>query len=333
MRDRLGVYILLLAMVLVPVYAFGEDKDSGNVPQENHKIYIRLVEKISGSVDLVSSKISEALKANGWEVVGAFYPAVPDMCKFKTKVLVIHNETYWNKIYGVSPYAKFVYPLKINIYSNEQGTNVSLLNPVALNRMISPELESVSLETVKTLAGLLQGAVSGKNVTKEEGQQLDENRIPGIGGGVIEDNIVRIYTAKYKSERLVNTISKFIQRSLTRNKKGYYLVYSIDMPDKGMVFLGISKKDLEKTAFSITGENRVTSKNSCPGIDHANSFPLEVVIDATDKNIKVETIRVMFRMKTYFGDTGEAAFVKHYLMPGSIEDEIVYVTYPDIYQQ
>jgi hypothetical protein len=77
----------------------------------------------------------------------------------------------------------------------------------------------------------------------------------------------------------------------------------------------------------------VTAKNSCPGIDHALAFPFEVVIDSTGKDIVEETLRVMFKMKTYFGDTGEMAFLKHYFMPGNIEDEIVYVIYPDITQQ
>ncbi|MBF0459526.1 MAG: hypothetical protein HQK99_16670 [Nitrospirae bacterium] len=335
MKDRVRSYIiiLLMAMVLVPVEVFAESQEDEPVYKDNRKIYIKLVEKLKDNVDTVSSRVSNALTANGWEVVGAFYPLPPDMCKYKTKVLIIHNDQYWQKIYGVSPYAKFVYPLKVNIYGDENGVNISLTNPVALNRLISPELETVSSDTLKTLSDLLQGAVKGHNVTKEEGTQLDGNSIPGIGGGLLQDNVVTIYKGKYKSDKLLDSITKYIQYSLKRSRKGYSLVYTIDMRDKGIIFYGITKKDLEKTAFMITGEKRVTGKNSCPGIDHANAFPMEVVIDTTGKSIREETLRVMFRMKTYFGDTGEAAFVKHYLMPGSIEDEMVYVTYPDIYQQ
>ncbi|MEO5360281.1 MAG: hypothetical protein H7843_07505 [Nitrospirota bacterium] len=335
MKDIVRRYIpiLLIALVFVPVELFAETQEDEAAFKDNQRIYVRLVEKIMDSVDEVSSKSADVLKANGWEVVGAFYPAVPEKCRYRTKVLVIHNEHYWQKIYRVSQYAKFVYPLKVNIYSDENGTNISITNPVALNRMISPELEAVSLETLKTLSGLFHGAVKGNNLVKEEGTLLDGNRIPGLGGGLLEENIVKIYTGKYKTEKLVDTITKFIQYSLKRSAKGYYPVYSLDMRDKGLVFLGISKKDLEKTAFTITGEKRVTAKNSCPGIDHAHAFPLEVVIDSTGKNVKEEMLRVMFKMKTYFGDTGEAAFVKHYLMPGSIEDEVIYTTYPDLYQQ
>ncbi|MBF0516423.1 MAG: hypothetical protein HQK97_04780 [Nitrospirae bacterium] len=335
MRDRIRSYVLIIALViaLAPLEVFAETQEDEPVFKDNQKIYVKLVEHVKDSVDLAASKISNALKANGWEIAGTFYASVPENCKYKTKVLIIHNEHYWQQIYGVSPYAKFVYPLKVNIYSDETGTNISVTNPVALNRLISPELEAVSAETLKTLAGLFHGAVKGNNIEKEEGTELDGNRIPGLGGGALEDNVIKIYTGKYKSDKVLETITKFIQYSLKRSTKGYYLVYSIDMRDKGIMFFGVSKQDLEKKAFTITGEKRVTNKNSCPGIDHANAFPLEVVIDTTGKNIKEEMLRVMFKMKTYFGDTGEAAFVKHYMMPGSIEDEIVYTTYPDIYQQ
>ncbi|MBF0319580.1 MAG: hypothetical protein HQL01_07245 [Nitrospirae bacterium] len=332
-RTRIYMLLFLIAVIAAPIGAFGEAPADAPAHMDNNRIYIRLVEKIADNVDTVSDRVASALAANGWTVAGSFTPTLPDKCKYKTKVLIIHNEAYWQKIFEVSPNAKFVYPLKVNVFSNEGGTSISLVNPVALNRMIAPELETFSVETLKKLAGVFQGAVSGKNVATEEGTLLDGNRVSGIGGGVLEDNIVKVYTGKYKTEKLMSSVIKQMHYTIGRNNKGFSLVYTIDMRDKGIMFFGITKKELEKTAFTITSENRLTNRNSCPGIDHANAFPMEVVVDATGKSVKVETLRVMFRMKAYFGDTGEMAFVKHYLMPGHIEDEIVYITYPDLIQQ
>ncbi|MBF0466560.1 MAG: hypothetical protein HQK88_11915 [Nitrospirae bacterium] len=326
------ILLLLLAIALIPAETFGESKEDASGFSDNKKIYIKLVEKINGSVDTVSSKVSEALAQNGWKVVAAFYPALPDNCKYKSKVLVIHNEKYWKTIFAASPNAKFVYPLRVNIYSDEKGTNISLVNPVALNRLISQELDNMSLEALKSLTTAVQGAGGGQNVSKEEGTLLDGNRTHGIGGGLLEDNIVKIHTVRNKTENVINSIIKDLQSTIKRNKNGYYLVYSIDMRENGIMLFGISKKEVEKAAFTITGEKRVTKLNACPGIDHAPAFPLEITVDSTGKSIKVETLREMYRMNAYFGDTGEMAFMKHYFMPGKIEDEIITSTYMEVLQ-
>jgi hypothetical protein len=61
---------------------------------------------------------------------------------------------------------------------------------------------------------------------------------------------------------------------------------------------------------------------SCPGMDHAPAFPIELVVYLDGDVTKVALMDEMYRMKMYFEDAGKMKFARNMRMPGSIEDEI-----------
>ena len=61
---------------------------------------------------------------------------------------------------------------------------------------------------------------------------------------------------------------------------------------------------------------------ACPGLDHAASYPLELVLAQERSVVQIRSVDEMFRMKMYFEDAGMMAFAKNMGMPGSIGDEL-----------
>jgi uncharacterized protein (DUF302 family) len=294
-------------------------------------LYVKVMEEVPGKFDDASNEIKNAFTKAGWKVLSAHDPGRPAGCKYHARVFVVLPPGYADKMMSYSAYSWIAIPLRAALYENENGKNISILNPVTLNRFVASDtgLEGLSERTLKEFAQVVQNSVKGKKVWAEHGPTWETDQTFGIGGGRVKDNVVNIYTARHKSDKLYSNMTEGVREVLKKNEKGWKLVYTLDMHEKGFYIFGITKPGIETMAAEINGKKRVTAANSCPGIDHSLAFPIEVVANATDKDrMAIQTLRVMYRMKLYYADTGELAFVTHITTPGQIEDEIVFSTYP-----
>lgn len=294
-------------------------------------LYVRVMEEVQGKFDEASDDIKNAFTKAGWKILSAHDSGRPDGCRYLARVFVVLPPNYADKMISSSPYSWVAIPLRAALYENEKGKSISIVNPVTLNRFVAADtdMEAFSRQTLNDFAHVVQSSVKGKKVLIEHGPMWETDQTFGIGGGRVSDNVVNIYSARHKSDKLYANMIEGVRDVLKKSEKGWKIIYTLDMRDKGLYVLGITKPEIEAMSTEITGRSRVTAANSCPGIDHALAFPIEVVANAVDKNrMTVQTLRVLFRMKLYFADTGELAFLTHLNKPGRIEDEIVFSAYP-----
>jgi len=97
-----------------------------------------------------------------------------------------------------------------------------------------------------------------------------------------------------------------------------------DLAPRDIVVLGITGEPMEAKSFDIVGAGADASRRvmACPGIDHAASYPLELVLVQEDQTVHIQVVDEMFRMKMYFEDAGMMAFARNMGMPGSLGGEL-----------
>ncbi len=313
---------------LLPDSVFCGETARDQQEKEGNGVFIKVVESAEGEFEELSKQLQSAFKAIGWDVLAVYDSSVPVGCFFRSRVFVVNSSEYNEKILSKSNYNIFVIPLRASIYEDEKGINIAVLNPITLNRIGFEGFDAYSEKVLDTIADSISKHIKGKKVMKDVGPLWATSKTRGIGGGYLKDNIVEVYKARYKSDTLFKTLAKDVKRAILYNRRGWNLTYTLDLSDKGFVIYGITKPQVEERAFDITGKRRVANKNICPGIDHASAFPVEVVVNSKGEDMRVEILKEMYRMKLYFADAGEWAFVRHFLMPGQIEDEIVSASYP-----
>ena len=123
----------------------------------------------------------------------------------------------------------------------------------------------------------------------------------------------------------MDTVQK-VKDGIVANSKGWRLVYTLDLGKANVVIFGVNSTSMEARAFRIAGEKREGKNYRCPGIDHAAAFPIEVIVFKEKGMVKVGLLDGMYRMKVFFEDAGNWAFMKNMGMPGEIQDDIVSIS-------
>lgn len=126
------------------------------ISASEHGIYLLTNKSISINIDEASTKISDAFKSSGYQVLFNDYVKSPDYvredaeehCGFKAKLIVLKKDTYTNFLtsYG-SKYLVGGF-LKIGIYEDENGTNVNITDLETINRIIFNDLYENDKEDV-----------------------------------------------------------------------------------------------------------------------------------------------------------------------------------------
>jgi uncharacterized protein (DUF302 family) len=288
-------------------------------------VYVKAVEKAKGSFNEVSANVVSALKSAGWEVIGTFDTAVPEGCKFRSRVIVFNSPSYSKTIMSNGVKAAFALPLRAGVYEDETGINVAFLNPASINRTIIDEtkLDDFSLSVMNSIADAIASHVPGNAVKKQIGEIRDEGRVGGMGGGDFLDKIDEVYATADSSDSSLKKVSENVKKGILQNKKNWRLIYTVDLSQNGAMIFGVTQAKMEGRAFDIAGEKRSSDSYRFPGLDHNAAFPIEVIVYREGGKVKVVVLDEMYRMKVYFEDAGRWAFIKNMGMPGQIEKEIV----------
>ena len=314
MRKK-GFPVFLAALFLVASVGFAGE----------YGVYVKVVEKAKGSFEEVSGKAESALKAAGWNVLAVYDSGVPEGCKFRSRVIVFSSPAYEKAIMANGVRAAFALPLRAGIYEDEHGISVAVVNPASVNRTMIHEakLEDLSVSTANSLVDVLLKEVPGTAVKKQMGEIRQKGKVGGMGGGDFADKIVEVYAAPDDSDATLKKVSDNVKKGIVENKKGWKLIYTLDLPSHAAVIFGVTQQKMEGRAFKIAGEKRSSDSYAFPGIDHNSAFPIEVIVYRDGGKARVATLDGMYRMKVYFEDAGKWAFMKNMGMPGQIEGEIV----------
>jgi len=293
------------------------------VHAQEYGVYVKAVDKIKGTFDDAVRNTEEALKKNGWHILASYEASVPENCGFKAYNIVIDSPEYDKQIISHGPTASFAIPLRVELYQDEKGLNAAFMNPASINRtVLGDETEKqLSLSTMKKLSEILASAVHGDVVNRQIGEIRSEGRVGGMGGGDFAE-MPEVMYKKDDAPGVFQEIAAKVKEGITSNNKGWKLVYTLE-PAKDILMYGINNPATEARAYGIAGEKRESKNYRCPGIDHAAAFPIEVVIYKERGVVKVVTLDEMYRMKLYFQDAGNWAFIKNMRMPGQIKREIV----------
>ncbi len=299
---------------------------------EKYGMYVKVAESVEGTFDEVVKKTKDALTNNNWKIITSYEAGVPEGCTFRAYNIVVNSNGYTQKIMSQKNRASFALPQRVGIYEDEKGINIAFVNPASLNRtVLGDNVESeLSVSTMNSLSDIIAAALKGNIVKQQIGQIRKKGRVGGMGGGDFNKKVEVVFE-KEDAENVLKDISEKVKEGILADKKGWELVYTLDLSDHNTVIYGVNNKKMEAKAFKIAGEKRDSKSNPCPGIDHVAAFPIQVIIYKEDEMIKVVLLDEMYRMKLYFEDAGMWAFMKNMKMPGDIEKEIVSMIFNPLY--
>ena len=210
----------------------------------------------------------------------------------------------------------FALPLRIGVFEADRGLSVAMANPVSLLRTLNAgnAMDVAAQKVVDDVAAAL--APVGPVAQKAAGQLRDSGELGGMGGGPFPDKVVPVVTpARSPAE-----VAKALQGGIA-DSAGWWALYAYKASEDVWV-VGVTNAKTEGRAFGIGGEKRATKATPYPGLDHAPAFPVEVVVTKKGSGSSVQILKEMWRMKLYFEDAGNWAFMKNMGMPGDIQAEI-----------
>jgi hypothetical protein len=331
-----------------------------------HGVYLKTHEAINEDITVVESNLLEALQINGFEILFNSDLKTPDyvredsteFCGFKAKFIVFSSEEYTNLLTKNDNKYLIGGFLRIGIYEDESGVNVSIVDPETVGRIIFNDLfendkeEEYNtiiknvIEVKKGLLATLHSVKLGKAVsTPMEPIRDDEDLAESskdmfmMVGPMTFFNDDDQFPLIYSSSKSLSETKKFFEENLKLFKPveddveyrwtpnlvadlQWKLISEVTSSDGKGVLLGLTRPRTEAVSFNIAGISRENETNICPGIDHAASYPIEVLLLEEDGKVNVYTQREMFRMDMYFWDAGMAAFMDHMSMPTILDESI-----------
>lgn len=314
--------ILILSFTVQNVFA-GEEKE--------YRVYQYVIQSAGGEFEEISLILENGLEAAGWKVVAKVDAGVPEDCLYRAQVFVLYDSLYARQIMEANPKTgPFAVLDRVNLFGDENGIHVSVVNPHSINRTILMDdvrFEEMTENHLLALRAAIAGNVDGKAANMEYGQKRKKGYIGktmGImAGGIFED---KLQDKAIIADSDVNTVAAKVREGLARNgeKWGMHLVYALELPEYDTVLLGTTGTPMNTKSFNIVkaGSDKSRKKFSCPGLAHAAAYPIEIVVTKENGEVKVRFIDAMYRMKMYFEDAGKWAFMKNMGMPGSIADEL-----------
>jgi uncharacterized protein (DUF302 family) len=300
-----AAFAVLLAL---PASAAGVEKTQG--------VYVTLLFGLKANVGETAEKAESALKGAGFTVIASFDNGVPQGCQAKARTIVFASEPWAAEVLSGGADKAFGLPMRLAVYGDASGANVALVNPVSLLRTFyaSDAKDAAAQNAIDAVAVAL--APLGAIAPKQAGQLRDRGEIGGMGGGAFPDKIVPVLAPARPPADVAEALKAGIA-----DASGWHAIYAYKASDDVFVF-GLTNAKTEGRAFGIAGEKRATGANPFPGLDHAAAFPIEVVVAKKGAGSAVTLLKEMWRMKLYFQDAGNWAFMKNMQMPGDIQNEI-----------
>jgi uncharacterized protein (DUF302 family) len=289
---------------------------SAAVVERTQGVYLTFLSGLKSDVGETAAKAEAALKGAGFAVLASFDNGVPQGCQAKARTIVFASEPWAAEVLSGGADKAFGLPMRLAVYGDASGVSVALVNPVSLLRTFhaSDAKDTAASKAVADVAAALAplGAVS----PKQAGQLRESGAIGGMGGGAFPDKIVAVSAPARPPAEVAEALKAGIV-----DASGWRVVYAYKASNDVFV-VGLTNPKTEGRAFGIAGEKRATEANPFPGLDHAAAFPIEVVVSKKGPGSSVTLLKEMWRMKLYFQDAGNWAFMKNMQMPGDIQNEI-----------
>lgn len=325
MNSKLTLILsLIVAAFFGPFFAAADD--------EKQSVYQFVVSPADLTIDEAVAALENRAPKHGFNVLASIEAGVPEDCSYRAHVLLLYKEDYGLRLMEAnSQTAPFALVDRVNVFEDENGVHVSIVNPRSINRTVlmdDPTYAGLTGSHTADLRSFIAACVPGTPSEKQYGQERKKGyigRTMGVmAGGKFADKIqTKAEVAGGELQQIAEKIRSAL--NMPGTEWGMHLVYSLPLPEYDLVVLGVSGTPMDSKSFSIVraGSDKSRKRLSCPGLAHAGAYPMSVVIAKEGDAIRVKLIDTMYRMKMYFEDAGKWAFMKNMGMPGSIEDEIV----------
>jgi uncharacterized protein (DUF302 family) len=279
-------------------------------------VYVTLISGLKADVGQTAAKAEWSLKEAGFEILGSFENGVPAGCREKARTIVFASPAWASEVLSGGSDKAFGLPMRLAVYGDATGASVALVNPVSLLRTFyaSDAKDAAAQKAVEAVAAAL--APLGTVSPKQAGQLRDSGAIGGMGGGAFPEKIIPVLAPARPPADVAEAL-----RTGIADAGGWHAVYAYKASEDVFV-VGLTNVKTEGRAFGIAGEKRATDANPFPGLDHAAAFPIELVVAKKGVGSSVALLKEMWRMKLYFQDAGNWAFMKNMQMPGDIQSEI-----------
>jgi hypothetical protein len=314
---------LSLVLLFAAQGAVSQKKDYG--------VYQYVIQSAQGTFEEISSALEQGARAAGWNVVAKVNAGVPEGCTYNARVFALYDSAYAQKIMGANrKTGPFAVLDRINLFEDENGIHVAVVNPHSINRTVlmdDQKYEAMTEAHLQALRSMIASAVKGKPSEKQYGQMREVGYISKtmgvMAGGSFDSKLVEQATVSGGNWKEV--AAKVRQGLSQQGKKwGMHLMYEVELPVYETVLFGTTGTPMDSKSFDIVGAGADESHENlkCAGLAHAAAYPIEIVVANDGDAVKVCTVETMFRMKMYFEDAGNWAFMKNVRMPGSIQDEL-----------
>lgn len=322
-KNRLASFTVFSLLALHNVYAQDGKKEYG--------VYQYVVQSAQGTFEDISAALENGARAAGWRLLAKVNAGAPENCSYKARVFVLYDSAYAQHIMAANRQTgPFAVVDRINLFEDENGIHVAVVNPHSLNRTVlmdDQKYEAMTAAHLQALRNMISAAVQGKANDKQYGQMRAEGYIGKtmgvMAGGSFDGKLVN--QAEVRGGNWKEVAAKVRQGLSQKSKQwGMHLIYEVELPEYETVVFGTTGTPMDSKSFSIVGAgtDEAREKLKCAGLAHAAAYPIEIVVAKEGDAVKVRLVDVMFRMKMYFEDAGKWAFMKNVRMPGSIQDEL-----------
>jgi hypothetical protein len=326
MRKRIIAISIIALSLFVAIASAGDD---------NHKkqgVYEYVIQSSTTAFEDAAKALATSIETSSFQFIAAVDQESGDKCSYRTKTFILYDSLYAEKLYQANSYtAPFIMTDRINLFEDENGVHVSIVNPVCIGRTALMDDESyvdILNQHRRDLRSLIESSIQGEISNKQYGKIRKKGHIGKtmgiIAGGSFDDKIKDILTLDHAD---FNETIRTLEAGLSSEREEWGMTHAFTfVPKEGqLAILGTSSPRVEKKSFSIVkeGSDKTRENLSCPGNAHAGAYPIEIVVVKLDDGaVKINMVDSMYRMKMYFEDAGKWAFAKNMKMPGSIGKEI-----------
>jgi len=274
---------------------------STNLSAQELNPYI-LVGESSNSLEVTEQKVTEALEASGFEILGDY--SVEN--NQTLKVIVYSRKDLQEITLKVKDRGALAAALKVGLKSDGPGTTISYLNPEYLFQAYlrnAYDSHNVGLEKISSDVKAAMSPLGNKNT--------------GFGGSMTAEDL-REYHYKIMMPYFSDPVElkeftsfeegiKTIENNLKSQKGATQLVYSLKFNDDKVAVFGIAFLDEEK------GE-----KQFLPiiGEDHLAAMPYEIILEGK----KATMLHGRYRLALHWPELTMGTFMKIRNTPGDFKD-------------
>ena len=247
---KMTLATLLLGFLMIPLNAMA----AGLMP------FILGNPSSESTVKAASEKVQQALKENGFNVVGSYSPTQ------NSNVIVVTN-TQLKKIAGLSKHGGFGAMERVAVTSKAGKIEVSYTNPTYLWNIYRMKGDITSIQS---------------SMEKALGKQSEFGADKGISADDLRDYHYKMMmpyfddgdeVAEYDSyQQAVNAVENGLIAKLANSQK----VYRIDLPGKNVTVFGVALN------YKVAADKNIAKQIDLSGHSHAAHFPYEILVDGDE---------------------------------------------------